>query len=163
MLELRHCFLNGCLMDCPNQAEWNILFVLTNAVLVSVRPCEPLFWRIVCCQLTVILSPRQLWKPRTWNELPQEQHLRAGPASVGCVDGHRFNGGADWPSRRWDIGESREYKYLNSRISGNTSSPVAEVADSEVSWPPLSVYVPGWGLKIPGKGRKMPILLWVGS
>ncbi|EJK61606.1 hypothetical protein THAOC_17876 [Thalassiosira oceanica] len=36
----------------------------------------------------------------TWNELPQEQHLRAGPVSVGCVDGHRFNDGADWPSGR---------------------------------------------------------------
>ena len=30
-------------------------------------------------------------------------------------------------------GEISEHKYLNGHISGNTSSPVAEVADSEAS------------------------------
>ena len=60
-------------------------------------------------------------------------------------------------------GEILEHKYFDGHISGDNSSPVAEVADSEASRPPLFVHVPGWGLKIPGKGRKMPILLWVGS
>ncbi|EJK59851.1 hypothetical protein THAOC_19877, partial [Thalassiosira oceanica] len=36
-------------------------------------------------------------------ELPQEQHLRAGHASMGCVDGHRFNDVVDPEPRRLNI------------------------------------------------------------
>ena len=48
-------------------------------------------------------------------------------------------------------GEILAREYLNGRILGNTSSPLAEVADSEASGPHLSVYAPGYGPKIPGK------------
>ena len=52
----------------------------------------------------------------------------------------------------WDIAESRTKKYLTGHISGNTSSPLAEVVDSEASWHPLSVHVFRYGPKQSGRG-----------
>ena len=63
--------------------------------------------------------------------------------------------------RYWDIAESRTNKYLTGHISGNNASPLAEVADSEASWHPLSVHVFRYGPKQSGRGDQKLLFVWL--
>ena len=78
---------------------------------------------------------------------------------MGCGDAHRFNDGANWPSRRWDITKRREHKFLSAHNFLNSASPLAEISDPEFSFYVDTDWIKFRGLSPPRTGD-MAIWSW---